>query len=90
MFQRDLVALGENQTRNFVAQQKLCFNGLFRSERHKWGMASTAACESSAKEQTAEHVITSRTIYHHPNRAHALANVDKSLVTWLTETCLAI
>ena len=26
MFQRDFVALGENQTRNFVVQQKLCFN----------------------------------------------------------------
>ena len=26
MFQCDFVALGENQTRNFVAQQKLCFN----------------------------------------------------------------
>ena len=25
MFQRDFVALGENQTRNFVARYKLCF-----------------------------------------------------------------
>ena len=40
--------------------------GLFHSETHKWIMTSTAACESGAKEQTAEHVITFYTIYHHP------------------------
>ena len=27
---------------------------------------------------------------HHLNKARALSDVDKSLVTWLTETCPAI
>ena len=43
--------------------------GLSCSETHKWGMASTAACECGAKEQTTEHIITSCPIYHHPNTA---------------------
>ena len=51
---------------------------LFRSEMHKWG---TAACEYGAKEQTAEHIITSCPIYHHPNRVRALSDVDKNLAT---------
>ena len=35
-------------------------------------MASTAACECGAKEQIAEHVVTSCIIYHHSNKAPAL------------------
>ena len=54
---------------------------LFRSETHKWDMAFTAACKCGAKEQTAEHVITSCPIYHHPNEACALSDVDKILAT---------
>ena len=64
--------------------------GLFHSEMHKWFMASMAACECGAKGQTAQHIITSCCIYHHPNGAHAFSDVDKSLVTWLKETCSAI
>ena len=64
--------------------------GLFRSETHKWDMASTAACECCTKEQTAEHVITSCPIYHCPNGVRVLLNVNKNLVTWLMETYLAI
>ena len=64
--------------------------GLFRSETHKWSMATTAACESGAKEQTAKHVITSCPIYHYPNGARALSHVDKNVATWLMETCPAI
>ena len=63
---------------------------LFRSERHKWGMAFTAACECGGKEQAAEHVRTSCPIYHHPNGARALSDVNKNLTTWLLKTCLAI
>ena len=33
--------------------------GLFMSETHKWGMASSATSECRAKEQKAEHVIKS-------------------------------
>ena len=36
--------------------------GLFRSERHKWGMASTAACDHGTKAKKAEHVIISCSI----------------------------
>ena len=49
---------------------------LFSSEMHKWGMASMVACECGAKEQTADHVITSCPIYHHPNGAHALSQMS--------------
>ena len=31
--------------------------GLLRLETHKWGVASTAACECGAKEQTAKHIL---------------------------------
>ena len=45
------------------------------------GMVSTAGRECGAKEQTAEHKITSCIIYHHPNRARALSDVKKNQVT---------
>ena len=43
-----------------------------------------------AKEQPAEHIITSCPIYHHPNGPRALSDVEKSLATRLIETCPAI
>ena len=49
-----------------------------------------AACECGAKEQTAEHEIIICPIYHHTNTARPLSDVDKSLGTWLMETCPAI
>ena len=64
--------------------------GLFRSKTHKWGVDSTVACECPAKKQISEHVTTSCPIYHHPNGARALSDVDKNLMAWLTETCPAI
>ena len=64
--------------------------GLFRSTMHKWGMASTAACECGAEEQTAEHIMTSCPLYCHPNGASALSTVDEGLVAWLTDVCPAI
>ena len=36
-----------------------------------------AACECGAKEQKADHIITSCPIYHHPNGAHALPDVKQ-------------
>ena len=39
--------------------------GLFRSETHKWSLASTAASKCGPKEQTAEHVLIFFPIYHH-------------------------
>ena len=64
--------------------------GLFLSTMHKCGMVPIAAYECGAKEQTAEHVITSCPVHHCPNGAHVPSAVDKSLVHWLTETCPAI
>ena len=46
-------------------------------------MVSTAAFECGAKEQTAEYVMTSFRIYHHPNVARALSDVEKNLATWM-------
>ena len=63
---------------------------LFRSTMRKWGTAPTAAGESAAREQTPEHVIASCPIYHDPNGARVLSAVDKSLVSWLKDTCPAI
>ena len=60
--------------------------GLFRSETHKWGMISTAACECGAKEQTAKHIIRSCLIYHHLNEARVLSDVKKKLMSWLMDT----
>ena len=51
--------------------------GLFCSQTHKWGMASMTAWKCGAKEQTAEHIITSCPIYHHPNLTYALLVVKK-------------
>ena len=64
--------------------------GIFHSETYKRGIAFTAGCECGAKEQTAEHVLTSCPIYHYPNSARALSDVNKNLVTRLTETCPVI
>ena len=52
--------------------------GLFRSEMHKWGMASTAAYACGVKEQTTEHVIRSCPIHHHSNGDGALSESTKS------------
>ena len=60
--------------------------GLLRSETHKWAMTLSAVCKCGAKEQIAEHGITSCPIYHHPNRFHDLSDIDKNLVAWLMET----
>ena len=52
---------------------------LFQSSMHKWGMPSTASCECGAEEQTADHTITSCSIYHHPNGIWGLLTVNESL-----------
>ena len=60
---------------------------LFRSEKHKWGMAPVSVAQ---KEQTAEHVITYCPIYNYSNETLAFSDVNMTLVTWLMETCLGI
>ena len=41
--------------------------------------ASAEACECGAKERTSERVITSCPIYHYPNGARALSDINQSL-----------
>ena len=49
-------------------------------------MASAAAsCECHAKQQTAEHVLTSCPVYHHPNEACGRSDVNKSTKPNLVE-----
>ena len=64
--------------------------GLFRSTMHKWGMAAKATCECGAEEQTADHIISSCPIYHHPNGARGLVSIDESTEAWLADGCPSI
>ena len=57
--------------------------GLFHSTVHRWGMASTAACECGAEEQTADHIIISCPIFNHPSRRIGLETVDEETLAWL-------
>ena len=59
-------------------------------KKHKRGMASTVACDCDAKDYTAEHIITSWPICHHPIGGRVLSDVNKSLASWLMKTCRAI
>ena len=43
-------------------------------------MAPTAACECDTEEQTADHIITSGPIFHHPNRGIGLESVNDETV----------
>ncbi|KAJ8364425.1 hypothetical protein SKAU_G00132560 [Synaphobranchus kaupii] len=61
--------------------------GRFRSSMHRWGLASCAACECGAEEQTADHVILDCPIYRAPNGMHGLSVLDDDTVTWLLEVC---
>ncbi|KAJ8396816.1 hypothetical protein AAFF_G00014150 [Aldrovandia affinis] len=59
--------------------------GRFCSSMHRWGLASCAACECGAEEQTADHVILDCPIYRAPNGIHGLSVLDDDTVTWLLE-----
>jgi len=50
--------------------------GLFRSCLYKWGMASSAACEYGAEEQTVDHVVLQCTIHRPPDGLHGLTVLD--------------
>ena len=52
--------------------------------------AFECAYECGAEEQTADHVVTSCPIYHHPNGARGLMADDENLANWLASTCPAI
>ena len=50
--------------------------GRFRSYPHKWGMASSAACECGAEEQTVDHVVLQSPIHRRPHGLHGLTVLD--------------
>jgi len=60
--------------------------GRFRSCLYKWGMASSAACECGAEEQTLHHVILQCPIHRPSHRLHGLAVLDDETIEWLLHT----
>ena len=64
--------------------------GLLCSTVHRWGMAFTAARECGAEERTADHIITSCPIFHHPNKGIGLETYDEEIVAWLSNSCPSI
>ena len=61
--------------------------GRFRSCLYKWGMASSAACECGAEEQTVDHVVLQCPIHQPPHGAHGLMVLDDETIEWLLNTC---
>jgi len=61
--------------------------GRFRSCLYKWGMASSAACECGAEEQTVDHVVIQCPIHRPPHGLHGLTVLDDDTTEWLLNTC---
>jgi len=61
--------------------------GSFRSCLHQWGMASSAACECGAEEQTIDHVVLQCPIHRPPHGFHGLTILDDETIEWLLNTC---
>jgi len=61
--------------------------GRFRSCLYKWGMASSAACECGAEEQTVDHVFLQCPIHRPPHGLHGLTVLDDETTEWLLNTC---
>ena len=61
--------------------------GRFRSCLYKWGMASSAACECGAEEQTVDHVVLECPIHRPPHGLHGLTVLDDETTEWLLDTC---
>jgi len=63
--------------RAWVRLNRLCTGvGPYPSCLYKWGMASSAACECGAEEQTIDHVILQCPIHQSPHRLHGLMVLD--------------
>jgi len=50
-------------------------------------MASSAACECGAEEQTVDHVVPQFPIHLPPHGLHGLAVLDDETTEWLLNTC---
>ena len=61
--------------------------GRFRSCLYKWGMASSAACECGAEEQTVDHVVLQCPIHRPPHGLHGLTVLDDETTEWMLNTC---
>ena len=61
--------------------------GRFRSCLHKWGMASSVACECGAKGQTVDHVVRECAIHLPPHGLYRLTVLDDETFEWLLNTC---
>jgi len=61
--------------------------GYFRSCFHKWSMPTSAACEGSAEEQTADHVVIQCPIHPPPHGLHGLTVLDDETIEWLLNAC---
>ena len=61
--------------------------GRFRSCLDKWSMASSAACECGAEEQTVDHVILQCPIHRPPHGLHGLTVLNDETTEWLFNTC---
>jgi len=59
----------------------------FCSCLYKRGMASSAACECGAEEQTVDHVLLQCLIHRPPCGLHGLTVLDDETIEWLLNTC---
>jgi len=50
-------------------------------------MASSAACECGAKEQTVDHIVLQCLIYRPSHGLHGLTVLDDETTEWLLNTC---
>jgi len=51
------------------------------------GMASSAACDCGAEEQTVDHVVLQCPIHRPPHGLHGLTVLDDKTTEWLLNTC---
>jgi len=54
---------------------------------YKWGMASSAACECGAEEQTVDDVVLQCPILEPPHGLHGLTVLDDETTEWLLNIC---
>ena len=57
---------------------------LFRSTMYRWIWLPQRPVSVA---QTADHIITSYPVFHHPNRGLGLESVDDETVAWMNNTC---
>ena len=64
--------------------------GRFHSCLYKWAMASSAAFECGAEEQTVNHVVPQCPIHRPPHGLHVLTVLDDETIEWLLNICSEI